>query len=102
VYSFSIILWELLHNELAWKRSGPQKAGINARLLVEMVAYRRARPPVKERLVEAHEAQANMAAAAAAAAAGSGSPVQLATDSARIHPQAFASSNAASVTGGRD
>jgi hypothetical protein len=53
VYSFAIILWELLHNELAWKRSGPQAAqGFNARVLVEMVAYRRARPPIKERVVD--------------------------------------------------
>jgi serine/threonine protein kinase len=82
VYSWSIIMWELLHNELAWKRGSHQKHGLNARVLVEMVAYRRARPPVKERPVDDRK--------------GGGTPpnsvnVQppLPPDSARIHPQAF-------------
>jgi len=93
VYSFAIIFWELLHNELAWKRSGPAAQGFNARVLVEMVAYRRARPPLRERQV----------APPAQQTAGAGSPRdnaslplttplvrRLSASAVRIDPQAFA------------
>ena len=88
VYSWSIIMWELLHNELAWKRGSNQKHGLNARVLVEMVAYRRARPPLKERPVEDRKG-------------GTPNSVNvhpLPPDSARIHPQAFAPDIAPSPT----
>lgn len=85
VYSFSIILWELLHNELAWKRGSNQKHGLNARVLVEMVAYRRARPPVKERPVDQWKG-----ATPPNSLNGPPPAHPLPADSARIHPQAFA------------
>ena len=92
VYSFSIIMWELLHNELAWKRSSPrqQKNGINARLLVEMVAYRRVRPPIKERVIQ--QVTSNTT-----------SPLIQprpfpfhSTNAVRIHPQAFTADSSSS------
>jgi hypothetical protein len=104
LFPFSaIIFWELLHNELAWKRSGPAHQGFHARVLVEMVAYRRARPPLKERQVPplivpgangqatqpAAAAVAGDASAPAAATTGRRRP-PLATNAARIDLQAFA------------
>jgi len=100
VYSFSIILWEMLHNQLAWKRGLGQKkgGGINARTLVEMVAYRRARPPITERRLDAEEERQWAAVLGGkyhqshqSRTAQSIHAALHATTGVRIHPDAFAS-----------